>query len=489
LSRSTRTGLALLAAALVLGALGDALLRTTPWGFNAALWTLALAGALALLLRRAEPLPAGRLWLAVPFVGFGIATAWRDSPIVKTLDLFGAAVALALAALPPRASVRRAGLADLGGGIARLGWSSAAGTFSVVFEDVRWGELPRGRYAAHAIAVGRGLAIGVPLVLVFGGLFVAADAVFQGLVTDALEIGDPLTHVVFAALCAWVAAGVLRTVVVPAEAGPEPFVAARPRPSLGIVETCVVLAALDALFAAFVAIQFRSFFGGTGFVERTTGLTYAAYARRGFFELVVVAALALPLLVSADWLVRTRSRRDVVLFRTLAGLLVLLLFVVMASALERMRLYQRAYGLTELRLYATAFMVWLAAVCCWFLATVLRGRRGAFPIGVVVTGLAAILALNVLNPDALIARIDVDRARSARPLDVRYVTGLSADAVPTLVGRLDRLSPDARRAVARELLERWGTGGRDWRTWSVARSRAGDAVRAHRAELEAAAAG
>jgi hypothetical protein len=254
------------------------------------------------------------------------------------------------------------------------------------------------------------------------------------------------------------------------------------------VETGVVLAALDALFAAFVVVQFRSFFGGYAFVEQTTGLTYAAYARRGFFELVAVVALALPLLIAADWVVRSRSRRDLVVFRALAGLLVLLLFVVMASALERMRLYQNAYGLTELRLYSTAFMLWLGATSCWFVATVLRGRRRRFAVGMVLSGLAAVLALNVLNPDALVARTNVDRASSGRTLDAGYVTRLSADAVPTLVGRLDRIEPSARRVVARELLQRWGHGGGDWRTWSVARRAAERAVESHKAGLEAAAA-
>ena len=184
---------------------------------------------------------------------------------------------------------------------------------------------------------------------------------------------------------------------------------------------------------------------------------------------------------------RPRSRRHAIAFRALSGLLVVLLFVVMASALERMRLYQRAYGLTELRVYATALMLWLAAVCCWFLGTILRGRRRSFALGVVLTALATVLALNVANPDALIARIDTGRTGAGRPLDVGYVLGLSADAVPTLVDRLDQLDPAARRIVARELLARWGRPGRDWRTWSLARSDAESAVSSHRAELEAAA--
>ena len=53
-----------------------------------------------------------------------------------------------------------------------------------------------------------------------------------------------------------------------------------------------------------------------------------------------------------------------------------LLFVIMASGLWRMSLYQQAYGQTELRLYTTAFMVWLGAVLVWFVLTVTVNRGG-----------------------------------------------------------------------------------------------------------------
>ena len=45
--------------------------------------------------------------------------------------------------------------------------------------------------------------------------------------------------------------------------------------------------------------------------------------------------------------------------------------MVIVSALQRMRLYTQEYGLTELRLYTTAFMLWIAAGGVWYLATVL----------------------------------------------------------------------------------------------------------------------
>ena len=54
--------------------------------------------------------------------------------------------------------------------------------------------------------------------------------------------------------------------------------------SLGIVEIGIVLGLLDLLFFCFVFVQFRYFFVGASTVEETTGLTFAVYARRGFFD-------------------------------------------------------------------------------------------------------------------------------------------------------------------------------------------------------------
>ena len=175
-------------------------------------------------------------------------------------------------------------------------------------------------------------------------------------------------------------------------------------------------------------------------------------------------------------------------FRLLAGGLVALLFVVMASAVQRMRLYQEAYGLTELRLYTTAFMGWLALVFLWLVATVLRGRRERFAFGALVAGFLVLALLDGLNPDALIARTNAARGDIlvASSFDDRYAASLSADAVPTLVAALPALPEGKRPAVARDILRRWSPPARvDWRAWSWGRARAWDAVDANRATLEA----
>jgi hypothetical protein len=474
-SAQTRRGLGLLAAAGVLGILGDVLLGERPFGLDVFLWTLGFVVALAALLRFLHaPLGHGRRWMVGPLLLFAALFAWRDSPWLQALDLLGIAVAVSLGALrEPAARVHTAALADYARAAGRAGAATLLGVLELVVDDMRWSEVQRTTRSRSAGPVAKGAALALPLLVLFGALFAAADAVFQHLLQGAVpDVSNPARHLVIVLSFAWASAGLLRGLLAPEEE-PAPFDGERKSPewTLGRVEAAVVVAALDVLFLAFVLVQLRYLFGGRAHVMAQTGLTYAQYARRGFFELVVVATLVLPLVLVLDWSLRRERPRQLLLFRVLAALLLVFLAVVMASALQRMRLYQREFGLTELRVYTTGFMLWLGLVAAWLGATVLRGRHRRFAVGALVSGFVAILAANALNPDALIARTNLDRPR----VDVHYLGGLSDDAVPTLVSRLPSLPPALRADLAAELRSRSnGTG--DWRTWNLSRSNAADVL-------------
>jgi hypothetical protein len=96
-----------------------------------------------------------------------------------------------------------------------------------------------------------------------------------------------------------------------------------------------------------------------------------------------------------------------------------------------------------------------------------------------VLGFAATAALNVLSPDALIARTNLSRPH----VDIAYLSRLGDDAVPTLLSRLPSLRPDLRADLARRLLARSEESG-GVLGWNVSRSTAQAALRAHRGELE-----
>jgi hypothetical protein len=481
----TRLGLGVIGVALVLGGLGDVLLRATPWGVNFPIWVAALA-CLTILLAgwgRVDAEGEGR-WLVLVAVVFAAGLVVRASPVVVALDVLAVSVTLSLAAWRGRSgSLRRAGISDylLGGTLS--GIFTYAGPLPVSVRDIEWREALRGRWKGQALAVSRGVLLAAPLLILFGALFVAADAVFERLVIDVFgfDLAEVFTHLFLICTFAWICSGLLWAGLMASI--PQNLTVPRSRAvSLGIVEVGIVLGLLDLLFLTFVAIQIRYLFGGAGHLAATSGLTYAEYARHGFFELAAVTALALPLLLLAHWLLRAENRAHETIFRVLAGIMVGLLFVVVASALQRMYLYRSEFGLTELRLYTTVFMFWISAVFVLFLLTVMRSRRDRFAFGALVTGLVAILAINVMNPDALIASTNIERMQAGKRFDAHYLTTLSADAVPVVAEALPEIGERPvwqDYSVEEAMLDRWHKGPPDWRTWNLGRSGARRAVRAY----------
>lgn len=479
-------GLRLLALGLVFGILGDSILRVFPWGLGATLLATALIGVVAWLqLRRQTRVGSGRVALTVVALALALGFLWRDAAVLKVLDVLALIVTLGLLA-SERADQEGGGL-TLGGLALRVCGTGAHTWFGpplLVVKDVEWSRLRTGSLVGGTVGLVRGLAVTLPIVLVFTALLAKADPVFALRLGELLDV-DILAligHVSGVLVYGWIAAGYLRAAVL----RDRPLRSLPPRPAwlaLGRIEIGLALGSLDLLFSAFVWIQIRYLFGGSEWVQSVAGLTYAEYARRGFFELVTVAALVLPLLLVAHWLLRPEGRAEARMFVALAGVQVVLVLVMLVSALERMRLYREEYGLTELRFYTTAFMAWLGLLLLWFLLTVPRGRRDAFAAGVLVSAFATLFLLHAVDPDDAIVRTN---ATMMRAFDVRYTKNLGADAVPALLEVAPSLAPAPRAALAQALLEHWAAAPEgDWRTLSLARARARRAVRDAERELRA----
>jgi hypothetical protein len=328
----------------------------------------------------------------------------------------------------------------------------------------------------------RGALLAAPFLLVIGALFVSADPVFARYFQAILDLGleEAASHVLVAFLLAWVAGGLLYGIARVSLADPRVGPGAAGRAAGEVV---VALVLIDLLFGGFLAVQARTLFGGREFVEATAGLSYAEYARGGFFQLVVAAAIALPAVLAADWLVPPGEPRRRT-FLGVAALLVGLVLAVLASAAHRMGLYLEAYGPSEARIYATTFMVWLAVSGALLYGTVLRGRRESFPALALAAGWVAVLALAVLDPADLVVRSQAARAGDPAGFDARYATSLGADAAPALLAALDGVDPESRCAIARSLLEQWADPpAPDWRTWNLARWTARRSVGATEDEL------
>jgi len=204
-------------------------------------------------------------------------------------------------------------------------------------------------------------------------------------------------------------------------------------------------------------------------------MTFAEYARRGFFELLAVACLALGMLCALAFATRRETSRQRRGFNAASAALIALVLGLLASAFQRMLLYEQAYGYTQLRLYTQGFMIWLVVVLGLFLLGLLRDRPRVFVLGSFVAALVGLALLNVVNPDAMIVRENVARYQTDGKIDASYLSELSADATPDLVAALGRLDADTRATIEpalgyqrQQLTEAANEQG--WPSWQLGRA-------------------
>ncbi|MEP6475150.1 MAG: DUF4173 domain-containing protein, partial [Gemmatimonadota bacterium] len=313
-----------------------------------------------------------------------------------------------------------------------------------------------------------------------GGLLISADAKFEALLSPLLvfDLDTVAPNLLRTGFFGWLGAGalVLTLAPIPATARTPAFGA-----RLGATEVTTVLVVLNALFLTFVVLQVGHLFGGDGLIQATAGLTYADYARRGFFQLVVVCALALPVLlvlahaVAEDQLARSR-------YRPLARFQVMLLLLILASAVHRLWLYIGAFGLSLSRLHAAAILLWIGSSLVWFGITVLRDRPGRFLRGALAAGAVILGTMHLVNPAAVVARSLTSRNEVLTESDARYLAGLGNDAVPALAAALPTLEEGNRARLSVAMQCRRHPVISEWTEWSLARAQA---VRAWPAEWNA----
>jgi hypothetical protein len=191
--------------------------------------------------------------------------------------------------------------------------------------------------------------------------------------------------------------------------------------------------------------------GAAGDTLRSAGVTYADYARSGFFQLLWVAGITAVVLILFSRITGLTERTTKRAFEVLAQIAIVLTLLIVVAAFQRLSLYEDAYGFTMLRLYSHIFAVWIAVVFLLLAADMagLVRRRRWFVGAASISAMAVLLALNLANPEAIVVALNVDHAQSTHHIDAQYFAELSSDATPALLADRAQLDSLLNRDISR----------------------------------------
>ena len=414
----------------------------------------------------------------------GVSLLLFDNELLVVLDL------LALIALLPLGFTYFAGHNEFRFGRFGMVWDALKSVFFFPLCNLgKAGRMlsgtGRSRVTRTLLTVLVGVLIALPVAAVVITLLMSADSTFERIVRHALDlIGSRwMRYVGRAILAALLTFPVFsffyslraknRDARIHEPGNPAPADKMTPH----VVDVTIVNSALwviSMIYVLYMATQFAYFFSALVGTLPAGWESHAQYARRGFFELVTVAAINLAL-IAASVLFSKRKRVNgrPVLRRasrvTIFALAALTLMLIVTAA-SKMALYIRFFGLTQLRVYTSWFMLVLAAVFILVVIKMFTDRLNLLRVSTFVS-LLLFLALNFANVDGMIAGYNVARYRAQITagvkveIDLDTLSLLSSSAIPAIATLADDPSCGEQ---ARTILQNYESrhGKEKWQEWT-----------------------
>lgn len=228
-----------------------------------------------------------------------------------------------------------------------------------------------------------GLAAAIPLTGIVAGLLCSADEGMSTLLGNLLLTPSPealtlIPHIAFGILAGFWLFGMLYGNVFRKGQDSElnyiskvQAMRTMPNPMVYAMVTPICI-----LYVLFFISQFPYFLGGfTG--ELAEGFTYAEYARKGFFELCWVCCINAAVIAGISFLPKNSGEQKPILLKIYTIFLSGSSLILAGTALAKMFLYIDTYGMTQLRIYTTWFMLLLMLV---FLLVIIRQFKVNLPV-------------------------------------------------------------------------------------------------------------
>lgn len=325
-------------------------------------------------------------------------------------------------------------------------------------------------------AVGTGLLISIPILMVMILLLMDADAAFEGLMDllPEFELREYLQSAFWGFFLGWI----LYSRAVALAKSPKPIPAFRSGKGINALTVNTVLIMVCLVYVVYLLSQLAYLSGGlSGILPEE--YTLAEYARRGFFEMAWLCCLNLGILCFSIYLIRQEKLpRLTKIAGSFIGA-VTIFFVITASA--KMIMYIGSYGLTRRRVLTEVIMLWLALTTVLVTLRLFKPNFG-YMKAVVLTAMVLGALVFWVDVDSVVGRYNVRAYQSGRleTIDVSHLDSLGSAGVPWLV----ELTEDEDPVVARKallLLESRDKYGylyeiEDFRDWNFIRSKGNEAL-------------
>ena len=233
-----------------------------------------------------------------------------------------------------------------------------------------------------------GLVVSIPVVIIVVALLANADEAFAALLEKiGEEIGKYIWQIVVGLIFTPLLVSYMLNHVKKDHTSKEP----REIKGLGNAYVAAFLGAICVAYLLYLFSQLAYFINGFAGIL-PNGVTYSDYARRGFFEICVIAGINFIVLFLVILFARKKDKKPGVVVQAEGTFIGIFTIFLSATAIAKMVMYMQTYGLTLFRISTTAFMIFMAVT---FVAIIARLFVNKVPVLRVMLVAAAVVLIGL----------------------------------------------------------------------------------------------
>lgn len=223
------------------------------------------------------------------------------------------------------------------------------------------------------------------------------------------------------------------------------------------------LSVISLCYLAYLFSQLAYFFSAfSGFLPSGYEFTVAKYARRGFFEMSAIAAINFLLIFGTLLLSNKEKGKSCITLRILETFIGIFTLIIISTAISKMILYIKSFGMTQLRIGTSAFMIALFII---FISLILRLfipkirviRTGIIIFTVVLT------FLGTFNINSIIASYNYNayKREKLETIDIQELYDLSHEGIPYIIELAESKDEEVSELAKEYLYDALCEGGYD----------------------------
>lgn len=314
------------------------------------------------------------------------------------------------------------------------------------------GAHPKGGKIAKALI---GVLCAVPVVAIILPLLVSSDAAFEGLIDSLFTKTDINFNKTIISLCL---VPLLTSYAMGLKHLQPEETSLKEKKHIDNTYIISFLGVISLCYVAYLLSQLAYFFSAFSGIlpdEYTFGI--AQYARRGFFEMSIIALLNFVLvfafLKSSGRF--TQRGKEVKILKALLIFICVFTLTIILTALSKMIMYIDIYGMSILRITTSAFMVFLFGVFVMLIIKCVKQNVDIIKFALVFASVILII-LGIGNVNEFVAKYNYNAYISGKlkSIDVQSISELGDSSVEYLIYLTDNSDPTVKAQAEDELYYR-----------------------------------